>query len=94
MSRIIVTGSEGTLGKPLVHALREAGHRVLRVDLKHSNEDADYMRADVGDHRQIGRRRHPEVRTGFRLPPCGRVRSAEWRGVFREPVADECDRDA
>src|SRR6185437_12857276 len=52
--RILVTGSEGTLGKPLVKELRRRGHGVVGVDLKHSS-DPDYMRADIAEARQVER---------------------------------------
>ncbi|MGH9202831.1 MAG: NAD-dependent epimerase/dehydratase family protein, partial [Vicinamibacterales bacterium] len=35
MSKILVTGSEGTLGRPLVRELRRRGHDVWGCDLQH-----------------------------------------------------------
>lgn len=49
--RVLVTGSEGSLGKPLVGELRRRGHEVFGCDLFHSAD----MRADVGEYRQIER---------------------------------------
>lgn len=49
---ILVTGSQGTLGKPLVRELRARGHNVYGCDLKHS-EDPQQFRADVAEYRQI-----------------------------------------
>lgn len=50
--KILVTGSEGTLGKKLVSELRSRGHEVYGCDLMHT-ADPKYMRADVRDFRQI-----------------------------------------
>jgi dTDP-glucose 4,6-dehydratase len=49
---ILVTGSMGTLGVPLVNELKLRGHRVFQCDLMHTNED-DYIRADVSNYRQL-----------------------------------------
>ena len=54
MARILVTGSLGTLGTPLVRELRSRGHAVRQVDLQHSAE-ADYIRADISNYRQLER---------------------------------------
>jgi dTDP-glucose 4,6-dehydratase len=48
--RIAVTGHLGTIGKPLVKALRHQGHEVIGIDYRHN---ADGLRADIGDYRQI-----------------------------------------
>lgn len=48
--KILVTGHLGTLGAPLVKALREAGHAVTGLDLRHSE---DGIRADVSEYRQL-----------------------------------------
>ena len=52
--KILVTGSEGTLGKPLVNKLRECGHDVYCTDLFHT-ADPLFMRSDVAIYRQIER---------------------------------------
>src|SRR6185437_6615200 len=48
--KLAVTGHLGTIGRPLVKALRAAGHEVVGIDLRH---DADGVRADVAEYRQL-----------------------------------------
>ena len=50
--KIVVTGSAGTLGRPLVAELRERGHDVWGVELQHTGLPQT-VRADVGDYRQL-----------------------------------------
>lgn len=50
--RILVTGSEGTLGWRLCEELEKQGHEVCRVDLQHARHE-HYFRADVGIASQI-----------------------------------------
>ena len=50
--KILVTGSEGTLGKPLVKELRKRGNDVYGCDLEHGTDD-NYTRCDISDYRQI-----------------------------------------
>lgn len=50
--RIAVTGSAGTLGRPLVSELRARGHDVWGIELQHQT-DAQTVRADIADFRQI-----------------------------------------
>lgn len=52
--RILVTGSQGTLGVPLVAALTRRGHEVWQCDLQHQRDD-NYFRADVANFRQLSR---------------------------------------
>jgi len=52
MLKILVTGSEGTLGKPLVRELRKRGHEVWGLDLQHQ-ADQQFIRADVASYRQL-----------------------------------------
>jgi dTDP-glucose 4,6-dehydratase len=53
---ILVTGSLGVLGQPLVSELWVRGHEVFGTDLRHSRAEADtFMRADVADYRQLER---------------------------------------
>lgn len=54
MAKILVTGSTGTLGRPLVRELRRRGHDVWQADLQHHAE-ANYFRADVSIYRQLER---------------------------------------
>lgn len=54
MSRILVTGGLGTVGKVLVHTLRQRGHSVKVSGLEHYYEQ-DYMRCDVGSFMQLER---------------------------------------
>ena len=48
--KIAITGHLGTLGAPLTAKLRERGHDVTGIDLRHSH---DGERADVADLRQL-----------------------------------------
>lgn len=54
MSRILVTGSSGTLGRPLVAELLARGHEVVGCDLQHQAPEWE-MRADIRSFRQIER---------------------------------------
>ena len=55
--RVLVTGSLGTLGRPLVAELRERGHNVWGCDRMHSGDD-QFIRADVADFPQLERAFH------------------------------------
>jgi dTDP-glucose 4,6-dehydratase len=54
MAKILVTGSHGTLGRPLVRELASRGHEVWGCDLQHQREE-NYTRADVAQYRQLER---------------------------------------
>lgn len=54
MFKILVTGSKGTLGTPLVKELSERGHKVWQCDLSHQR-DPRYIRADIAKYRQLER---------------------------------------
>lgn len=54
MLRILVTGSKGTLGTPLVKELLKRGHEVWQCDLQHQRDD-NYIRADIANYRQLER---------------------------------------
>lgn len=49
--RILVTGSQGTLGKPLIAELRKRGHAVTGCDLSHG--EIGEIRCDVSEARQV-----------------------------------------
>jgi dTDP-glucose 4,6-dehydratase len=51
--KVLITGSLGTLGRPLHRELRSRGHEVHGCDLRHSDQPG-FMRADVADYRQLG----------------------------------------
>lgn len=66
MARILVTGGDGVVGRPLVRALRSRGNDVFVCDLKHSEKEAgfslrtdvlepQYARCDVGEIRELRR---------------------------------------
>lgn len=54
MAIILVTGSNGTIGRPLVKELRARGHEVIGSDISHSS-DPEFIRLDVGDYRDVDR---------------------------------------
>ena len=52
--KILVIGSEGTLGKPLCHEMERRGYKVYRADLAHKKYP-DYVRCDISEYRQCER---------------------------------------
>jgi dTDP-glucose 4,6-dehydratase len=54
VSRILVTGSRGTLGRPLLTELRRRGHEVWGCELQHG-DDERVIRADIRSYRQLER---------------------------------------
>lgn len=52
MARVLVTGSKGTLGTPLVKELVRRGHEVWQCDLQHQR-DPNYFRVDIASYRQL-----------------------------------------
>lgn len=54
MAKILVTGSQGAIGRPLVKELRHRGHEVWGADLMH-DADPNYTRCDVSEFRQLQR---------------------------------------
>ncbi|HJU37622.1 MAG TPA: NAD(P)-dependent oxidoreductase [Gaiellaceae bacterium] len=52
MAKILVTGSLGTLGRPLVRELKARGHDVWQCDVPHAGEE-QYIRADISSYRQL-----------------------------------------
>jgi dTDP-glucose 4,6-dehydratase len=49
---ILVTGAEGTVGKPLCEELEARGHNVIRADRFHSSSQ-NFMRANISQYRQL-----------------------------------------
>lgn len=54
MAKILITGSEGTLGTPMREELLKRGHEVWGLDLQHTRQQ-NYFRADVANFRQLSR---------------------------------------
>ena len=52
--KVLVTGSRGKLGMPLVKELKKRGHEVWKLDLQHQ-ADQNYIRADIVSYRQLER---------------------------------------
>ena len=52
VAKILVTGSRGTLGRPLTVELQRRGHEVWGLDLFHAGAER-FFRADVGEFRQL-----------------------------------------
>jgi dTDP-glucose 4,6-dehydratase len=50
--KILVTGALGTIGRHLVSQLRERGHEVWLLDLRHYH-DTQYIRCDVSSYQQL-----------------------------------------
>src|SRR5215207_4958419 len=51
--KVLVTGSLGTLGRPLHRELSRRGHEVHGCDLRHSAQSG-FIRADIAEYRQLG----------------------------------------
>lgn len=52
MSRILITGALGAVGKPLWQVLEARGHEVWGLDLRHSERNR-YVRCDIANQRQL-----------------------------------------
>ena len=52
MASILIIGSKGTIGLPLVRELVKRGHKVATSDSSHSN-DPNHVRCDVSKYRQV-----------------------------------------
>ncbi|MGD8584621.1 MAG: NAD(P)-dependent oxidoreductase [Chloroflexota bacterium] len=59
MSKILVTGALGTIGRHLVRELRLRGNDVWLLDLRHYH-DSRYFRCDVGSYRQLSQVFHSQ----------------------------------
>jgi dTDP-glucose 4,6-dehydratase len=78
MATILVTGSLGTLGRPLVRQLRANGHDVWQCDLQHASEK-QYVRADIGNFRQLERVFEPRYDFVYHLAAeFGRINGEEY----------------
>jgi dTDP-glucose 4,6-dehydratase len=80
MSTILVTGSCGTLGRPLVAELRAHGHDVWGCDLQHQADERT-IRADLANYRQLEQmfERVGEVRYVYHLAAeFGRMNGEEY----------------
>ena len=54
MVKILVTGGNGVVGRPLVQELRRRGHQVWIADVMHGS-DPLYVRCDISEMRQLER---------------------------------------
>ncbi len=52
MASILVIGSQGTVGCPLVRELRKRKHEVVTADTRHSKESS-HLRCDISKYRQV-----------------------------------------
>ncbi|MHB1653827.1 MAG: NAD-dependent epimerase/dehydratase family protein [Desulfitobacteriaceae bacterium] len=78
MAKVLVTGSRGTLGSRLVKELISRGHEVWEVDLQH-HEGEHYLRADVGEYRQLERVFSQDYEYVFHLAAeFGRINGEEY----------------
>ena len=80
--KIVVTGSAGTIGAPLVAELRERGHDVWGIELQHTGQ-SQTIRADVGDYRELRAAldRIGDFDVMYHLAAeFGRINGEEWYG--------------
>lgn len=54
MASVLVIGSQGTIGRPLVRELRSRGHTVTTADSAHYS-DPEHTRCDISEYRQVER---------------------------------------
>ncbi len=52
MADVLVIGSQGTIGRPLVQELAKRNHKVAVADSRHSS-DQNYTRCDISKYRQV-----------------------------------------
>ncbi len=78
MANILVTGSRGTIGGPLVQELVKRGHCVKQLDLQHC-EEPNCIRADISEYRQLERIFEQEFDFVFHLAAeFGRINGEEY----------------
>src|SRR5271157_5600965 len=84
MSRILVTGSRGTLGRSLVQRLKQNGHVVYQCDMSH-DRDPNFIRADVSKYRQLERVFEPDYDYVYHLAAeFGRINGEEYYDTLWE----------
>jgi dTDP-glucose 4,6-dehydratase len=54
MASILVIGSKGTIGQPLVRELMKRGHKITTSNFIHTS-DLDHVRCDISKYRQVER---------------------------------------
>ena len=87
MAKILVTGSKGTLGKPLVRELERRGHDVWGIDLQHQADDK-FIRADVASYRQLERVFEQDYDYVYHLAAeFGRINGEEYYDTLWETTA-------
>ena len=82
--KILITGSEGTVGKPLTIELERRGVTVVRVDRFHSSSKG-FIRADISKYRQLENvfLSHPDIKYVYNLA----AEFGRWNGEdFYEEV--------
>jgi dTDP-glucose 4,6-dehydratase len=52
MASILVIGSKGTIGQPLVRELMKRGHKITTSNFMHTS-DLDHVRCDISKYRQV-----------------------------------------
>src|SRR5437667_3942120 len=83
MSKILITGVMGTLGRPLKHELERRGHDVWGLDLQHQ-ADEKYFRADIASYRQLERAFEQDYDYVYHLAAeFGRINGEEYYDTLR-----------
>ena len=62
MSKVMVTGSEGGVGRAIIRELTENGHEVLGFDRAVNQEDAHAVGSDILDHEAVLKARPSSVK--------------------------------
>ena len=50
---ILITGSEGLIGKNLTNFLKKKDHNILRLDIAKNVRDKNYFRCDITNENQV-----------------------------------------